>query len=108
VTFIPLVDLHAQYERIRLEIDASLQGVLDRNQFILGPEVAAFEDAFAAYCDVGHAVGVASGTAALFLALRACGVGPGDEVITTTMTFVATAGAIPSPCWWTSTRRPTT
>ncbi len=91
---IPLVDLHAQYERIKPEMDAALQRVLDSNQFILGPEVAAFEEAFAGYCDVRNTIGVASGTAALFLALRACGVGPGDEVITTAMTFVATCGAI--------------
>ena len=91
---IPLVDLQAQYETIRAEIDAAIQRVVDRHQFILGPEVAAFEEAFAAYCGVRRAVGVASGTAALDLVLRAYGIGPGDEVITTAMTFVATASAI--------------
>jgi dTDP-4-amino-4,6-dideoxygalactose transaminase len=94
VSFIPLVDLEAQYEAIRSEIDAAIRRVVESRRFILGPEVVAFEEAFAAYCGVRYAVGVASGTAALDLALRACGIGQGDEVITTAMTFVATVGAI--------------
>lgn len=91
---IPLVDLKAQYHGIKPEIDKAVQRVLDHAGFILGKEVADFEQAFAAYCGVQRAVGVASGTAALSLSLLACGVGPGDEVITTAHTFVATAEAI--------------
>jgi dTDP-4-amino-4,6-dideoxygalactose transaminase len=94
VTAIPLVDLRAQYERIGPELDAAVQRVVSNTSFILGDEVAAFEEAFAGYVGAPHAVGVASGTAALHLALRACGVGTGDEVITTAHTFVATAEAI--------------
>ncbi|MDH7484976.1 MAG: DegT/DnrJ/EryC1/StrS family aminotransferase [Anaerolineae bacterium] len=93
-THIPLVDLQAQYARIKPEIDSAIQRVLDHCGFILGPEVQAFEEAFAAYCGVEQAVGVATGTAALHLALLACGVGPGDEVITTPFTFFASGEAI--------------
>lgn len=91
---IPLVDLKAQYLSIRAEIDAAIQRVLNHTHFILGEEVEAFEAAFAKYVGANGAVGVASGTAALFLALKACDVGPGDEVITTAHTFIATAEAI--------------
>lgn len=91
---IPLVDLSAQYAAIRPEIDTAIQRVLDSGAFILGHEVEQFENAFAAYCDVRHAIGVASGTAALHLALLGCGIGPGDEVITTPLTFAATVEAI--------------
>lgn len=91
---IPLVDLKAQYAAIQSDIDAALQRVISNTGFILGPEVERFEAAFAAYCETQHAIGVASGTAALQLALRACGVGSGDEVITTPYTFVATAETI--------------
>lgn len=91
---IPLVDLKAQYAAIKPEIDAAIARVLDSTGFILGAEVLAFEKKYAAWVGVRGAVGVASGTAALHLALRACGVGPGDEVITTAYTFVATAEAI--------------
>jgi len=91
---IPLVDLHAQYETIKPEIDAAIQRTLDNTAFILGPEAKNFETHFAEYCKVKHAVGLDSGTAALHLALLALGVGAGDEVITTTHTFVATAEAI--------------
>jgi dTDP-4-amino-4,6-dideoxygalactose transaminase len=94
MTRIPLVDLRAQYERIKPEIDAALRRVIEQTAFILGPEVAAFEAAFAHYVGAAGAVGVASGSAALHLALRACGVGAGDEVITTAHTFIATAEAI--------------
>ncbi|HIQ06556.1 MAG TPA: DegT/DnrJ/EryC1/StrS family aminotransferase, partial [Anaerolineae bacterium] len=76
------------------EIDAAIQRVLDHTGFIMGKEVADFEKAFANYCQTEYAVGVASGTAALHLALLACGVGPGDEVITTPFTFFATGEAI--------------
>jgi len=91
---IPLVDLKAQYRSIKPEIDAAIQRVLDHCGFILGREVEAFEKAFAAYCGTDWAAGVASGTAALHLSLLACGVGPGDEVITTPFTFFATGEAI--------------
>lgn len=93
---VPLVDLRAQYASIRPEIDAAIQRVLDGGAFILGEEVARFEAAFAGYVGARGAVGVASGTAALILALRACDVGPGDEVITTAHTFFATGEAISS------------
>ena len=91
---IPLVDLKAQYASIRPEIDVAIQRVIDTTSFIMGPDVRAFEDAFARYCGVTHCVGVSSGTAALELALRAFGVGPGHEVITVAHTFIATAEAI--------------
>ena len=91
---IPLVDLQAQYRSIRPEIDAAIQRVLDSSRFISGDEVTLFEEAFASYCGARYAVGVASGTAALHLALLACGVGPGDEVVTSPLTFIATAEAI--------------
>jgi dTDP-4-amino-4,6-dideoxygalactose transaminase len=91
---IPLIDLKAQYASIKPEIDAAVQRVLDHAAFVLGPEVESFEAAFARYCEVPHAVGVGSGTAALQLALLACGAGPGDEVITSSFTFIATAEAI--------------
>jgi dTDP-4-amino-4,6-dideoxygalactose transaminase len=91
---IPLVDLKAQYESIKPEVDEAIQRVIANTSFILGEEVKGFEEAFAAFCGVRYAVGVASGTAALHLALLACDVGPGDEVITSPHTFVATAETI--------------
>ena len=91
---IPLVDLKAQYREIQPEVDASIQRVLDRTGFIMGPEVAAFEADFAGYCAAEHCVGVSSGTSALMLTLLALNVGPGDEVITSAHTFIATAEAI--------------
>lgn len=91
---IPLVDLKAQYDSIKGEIDSAIQRVLQNGQFILGPEVKAFEDEMAAYCVMKFAVGVASGTDALHLALLACGIKSGDEVITTPFTFIATAESI--------------
>jgi dTDP-4-amino-4,6-dideoxygalactose transaminase len=87
---IPLVDLHAQYRSIKEEIDKAIAGTIASSQFILGPEVKAFEAEMAAYIGVKHAVGVASGTDALHLAMLALGIGPGDEVITTPFTFIAT------------------
>lgn len=93
---IPLVDLKAQYAAIRPAVDSAIQDVVDSTAFIMGPQVKAFEQAFAAYCRAAHCVGVASGTAALELALRAYGIGPGDEVITVAHTFIATAEAISS------------
>lgn len=91
---IPLVDLKAQYRAISSDINETIQRVVNNTSFIMGPEVEAFEAAFAAYCQAEYAIGVASGTAALHLALRACDVGPGHEVITTPHTFIATAEAI--------------
>jgi dTDP-4-amino-4,6-dideoxygalactose transaminase len=91
---IPLLDLKAQYQTIKSELDAAVIRVLENAQFILGPEVAAFEQEFAGYCGAAEAVGVNSGTSALHLALLAGGIGPGDEVITSPFTFVATAAAI--------------
>lgn len=91
---IPLVDLKAQHATIRQELDAAVARVMDHGDFILGEEVAAFELAFARLVGARGAVGVASGTAALRLALAACNIGPGDEVITTPHTFFATAEAI--------------
>ena len=91
---IPLVDLKAQYKVIKPEIETALRRVIESTAFILGPEVAAFEEEFAAFCEARHAVGISSGTDALHLALRACGVKPGDEVITTPFTFIATTEAI--------------
>jgi dTDP-4-amino-4,6-dideoxygalactose transaminase len=91
---IPLVDLKAQYHSIKPEIDAAITRVLESTQFVLGSEVAAFEEEFAAYCQTKHAIGVNSGTSALHLALLAAGIGPGDEVITVPFTFVATVAAI--------------
>ena len=91
---IPLVDLKAQYRAIKAEIDAAVQRVLESSQFILGPEVAAFEQQFAAYCGVAHGIGVNSGTSALHLALLAVGVKQGDEVITVPFTFVKSCGLL--------------
>lgn len=91
---IPLVDLQAQYRAIKPQIDAAIQRVLDRGQFILGPEVDALEREVAAYCRTRYAVAVASGTDALELALRACGIGSGDEVLTSAFGFFATVEAI--------------
>jgi len=91
---IPYLDLKAQYRGIKDEIDAAVLRVLDSAQFILGEEVAAFEREFATYCQAPESVGMNSGTSALHLALLAAGIGPGDEVITTPFTFVATVAAI--------------
>jgi len=91
---IPLVDLRAQYDAIKDEIDNAIRSVIGNGQFILGPEVETFESEIAAYCQTKFAIGVASGTDALQLALLACGIKPGDEVITTPFTFIATAEAI--------------
>ena len=91
---IPMVDLKGQYLSLKDEIDSALLDALAATQFILGPNVQAFEQEAAAYLGVEHAVGVASGTDALHLALEAAGVGAGDEVITTPFTFIATAEAI--------------
>tara|TARA_B100000315_G_scaffold12567_1_gene11891 strand:+ start:11556 stop:12683 length:1128 start_codon:yes stop_codon:yes gene_type:complete len=91
---IKLVDLNLQYQNIKNEIDAAVHRVLDSGQFVLGPDVAALEKEAAKYLNVNYAVGVASGTDALHLALLAYGIGSGDEVITTPFTFIATCEAI--------------
>lgn len=91
---IPILDLTKQYESIRPEMDEAIARVLKKGAFILGEEISAFEQEFAAYCGVSHAIGVASGTDALQLALLACGIGTGDEVVTTSHTSVATVAAI--------------
>lgn len=84
----------AQYQAHKAEIDAAVLGVFDRGWYILGDEVRAFEAEFSAYVGVSHGIGVGSGTEALHLALAACGIGPGDEVITVAHTAVATVAAI--------------
>ncbi len=91
---VPMVDLKAQYRRIRTEIDAAMQGVVESTQFVRGEKCREFEAAFAKYCGVGHACGVANGTDALTLALRALGVERDDEVVTVANTFIATGEAI--------------
>jgi dTDP-4-amino-4,6-dideoxygalactose transaminase len=91
---IPFLDLRAQYRQIKPRVDAAVASVIEGAQFVLGPEVAAFEQRFAAYCGVKHCVALNSGTSALHLALLAAGIGHGDEVITVPMTFVATTAAI--------------
>ncbi|BAZ40640.1 glutamine--scyllo-inositol transaminase [Calothrix sp. NIES-4101] len=91
---IPFVDLRTQYLSIKDEIDNAVLKVLDSTQFVLGQEVKAFEEEFAAYCNSDYALAVNTGTSALHLALLAAGIGPGDEVITVPFTFVATVAAI--------------
>lgn len=91
---IPMVDLKKQYAALKTEIDAAVSDVLAQTQFILGPNVAKLEEEIAAYHHLPYAVGVANGTDALLLALRACGIQAGDEVITTPFTFIATAEVI--------------
>jgi len=91
---IPFVDLKVQYDSIKDEINEVIQNVLDNTSFIMGEELKKFEVEFARFCDVKYAVGVANGSDALILALRACGIGKGDEVITVPHTFIATTEAI--------------
>jgi len=91
---IPFLDLKAQYASIKDDINLAVGRVLESTQFVLGPEVAAFEEEFAAFSGARHGIAVNSGTSALHLALLAAGVGPGDEVITIPFTFVATVQAI--------------
>src|SRR5512133_4374792 len=91
---VPLVDVRAAYLAQQAELDAAVAGVVRSGGFILGPEVAAFETAFARFCGARRAVGTASGTAAIHLALAALGVGPGDEVVTVAHTFTASAEAV--------------
>ena len=91
---IPMVDLKRQYHNLKSEINAAIGDVLENTNFILGPQVRALEEEVAAYHALPYAIGVANGTDALLLALRACGIEPGDEVITTPFTFIATAEVI--------------
>jgi len=91
---IPLVDLQAQYQSIKQEITAAIEGVLQNMQLFLGPQSQAFENEFAQYCGCRYGIGLSTGTDALVLALRACGIGQGDEVITVANTFIATVEAI--------------
>jgi len=91
---VPYLDLKAQYQSIKPEIDAAIAGVLESSQFVLGSEVAGFEQDFAAYCGATDCIALNSGTSALHLALLAAGIGPGDEVITVPFTFIASVAAI--------------
>lgn len=91
---IPVTDLKAQYANIKTEVDEAVSKVMESGGFILGPEVKKFEEEMASYCGTSHGIGVGSGTEALHLALLACGIGPGDEVITPSFTFIATAEVI--------------
>jgi dTDP-4-amino-4,6-dideoxygalactose transaminase len=91
---IPFVDLKAQYTGIKDEINTAVLKVLESTQFVLGDEVAAFEQEFATYCEAKYAIAVNTGTSALHLALLAAGIGPEDEVITIPFTFIATVAAI--------------
>ena len=92
---VPLFDTAAPLVPLRAEIDRAIAAVVDSGRFVLGPQVEAFEGEFAAYCGAAHAVGVANGTEAITIALRALGVGPGDEVVVPSFTFYASAEAIP-------------
>ena len=91
---IPFLDLNAHHAPLRVELDAAIAQVIDRSAFAGGPFVAAFETEFATYCRARYAVGLGNGSDALWLTLLALGVGPGDEVITSPSTFIATAEAI--------------
>ena len=91
---VSVLDLQRQYESIRGELDAKILEVVRSGKYVLGPYVKEFEDAAAAYCGCKHAIGVASGTDALLLSLKALGIGPGDAVILPSFTFFATAGVV--------------
>jgi dTDP-4-amino-4,6-dideoxygalactose transaminase len=91
---VPLLDLKAQYATIRDKVRAAVDGVFESQRFVLGPNVAALEAETARLCDVPDAIGLASGTDALLLSLKAVGTGPGDAVVTVPFTFFATAGAV--------------
>ena len=100
---IPFIDMKAPYLELRDELDAAYRRVMESGQYILGEEVEAFESEFATYCTARHCIGVGNGLEALHLILRACGIGPGDEVIVPANTYIATwlavsyAGAVPVP-----------
>ncbi len=91
---VPLIDLKIQHRSIAAEIEAAIKNVCENTAFILSDEMKAFEQEFATYCGAKHGIGVANGTEALFLALKALGIGAGDEVIVPTNTFIATAAAV--------------
>ena len=91
---IPFVDLKAQYESIKQEIDHAIATVIDQTSFIGGQAVKDFERDFAKYVGVNHCVGVANGTDAIEIALKALGIGEGDEVIVPALTWISTAGAV--------------
>ena len=91
---VPLLDLQAQYATIKDKVRAAVDSVFESQRFIMGAQVAALEEEIAKFCNVPFAVGVASGTDALLLSLKALGVGPGDAVVTVPFTFFATAGAV--------------
>src|SRR5437867_12592019 len=91
---VPMLDLRAQLQRIRPEVDEAVERVITSTQFVHGEDCGRLEQEFAAYCGAAHACGVANGTDALTVALRAYGVGPGDEVVTVANTFIATGEAI--------------
>jgi dTDP-4-amino-4,6-dideoxygalactose transaminase len=91
---VPLLDLKSEYKKLRMELLAAVDEVLTSMQLFLGPNVQALEHEWAEYCGTAHAIGVGSGTDALHLILRACNIGPGDEVITVSWTFFATIEAI--------------
>jgi len=91
---IPLVDLSAQHREVAEEVERGLAEVMAKTAFVLGPQVAAFEEEFAAFSGVRHCVGVANGTDALELVLRGLDIGPGDEVILPANTFIASALAV--------------
>jgi len=93
---VPLFDTSSALGPLREELRTAVDRVLESQRYILGPEVSAFEQEFAAYCGAGHAIGVANGTDAITIALRAMGVGPGDEVVVPSFTFYASAEAIPA------------
>ncbi|MGQ9683239.1 MAG: DegT/DnrJ/EryC1/StrS family aminotransferase [Anaerolineae bacterium] len=94
VITIPGEDITRQYQRIKDEVAVAIAEVLPTGKYVLGPNVLAFEQEFAAYCQTQYAVGISNGTEALHLALLACGVGPGDEVLTVPNTYIATVFAI--------------
>jgi dTDP-4-amino-4,6-dideoxygalactose transaminase len=91
---IPFVDLKAQYDSIKEEINGAIQRVLNTTSFIMGEELIKFEEDFASFCNTKYAIGVANGSDALILSLRACGISKGDEIITVPHTFIATTEAI--------------
>src|ERR1041385_3604933 len=91
---VPLFELKAQYPALRNQVRDALERIFDSQHFVLGPEGQALEEEIAGYCQTKFAIGCASGSDALLLSLMSCGIGSGDEVITTSFTFFATAAAV--------------
>ena len=87
---IPVEDITRQYQRVKDEVATAIAEVLPTGKYVLGPNLKAFEQEFAAFCQTKYSIGISNGTEALHLALAACGVGPGDEVITVPNTYIAT------------------